>query len=114
MLRTHGVELTVQAVRKWFDGDSLPSMHNLSVLASLLKTDASYLLTGNPVSSARPEALSAEDVELLAAFRQLDAIERLEVLSDTQMRARRLDLRQKQKTPPKAPPSDLSRDRRAG
>lgn len=117
LLAEGGVKISVQAVRKWFDGETLPSMENLSVLAGKISIDANYLLTGIEPTTPQPQ-LSADEHTLLAIYRGLspaaraNAITEMEVL---QVRDKRAGAAapERQPAPPKDPPSDLCRDRRA-
>ncbi len=81
-LQARGHRLSVQAVRKWFDGESLPRSSMLSEIAIILKVSSDELLTGRKSTTTcdqvQPHEIKQPDtvqvVEMfIDAFVQMDS-----------------------------------------
>jgi transcriptional regulator with XRE-family HTH domain len=71
-LRYTGGSITPGAVRKWWNGEVIPTADKLDALASWLKVPAHWLRYGDaPKGKAQAEAMNAEEVMLLQRFRRL-------------------------------------------
>lgn len=51
LLRAEGVQISVEAVRKWLVGDSMPDQTHMGMLARLADCDVNWLHTGQPSRS---------------------------------------------------------------
>lgn len=85
-LRYHGTPVTVQAVRKWLAGISLPSQDKIRALALWLDVSPQWLRFGEPESRAeRPHGMLRQDT----AHYRLDSAwlaKKLEALSEPHRR----------------------------
>lgn len=83
-MRQAGLTISAEAIRKWLDAESIPSMNNARILATVVNQEVEYLLSGRgSVSLARPgyksddmiaskaNKANVEDGELLNALSAL-------------------------------------------
>ena len=91
-----GLRVSVESVRKWLSGESIPSMDHLRFIAIALRCNADWLLTGRefknialvstdtqaneptPINYAQP-ALSEEAIQLAGYYDKLPAVIRAEL-----------------------------------
>jgi hypothetical protein len=73
----HGQDVSLESVRKWFSGESMPHHSRSSLLAEILKVDESWLIFGTDTSSSPAQrrqrnALVDGAVNFVAGLAQMD------------------------------------------
>jgi hypothetical protein len=76
-LKKHGTEVSLESVRKWFSGESMPHHSRATLLAEILKVDEGWLLFGTDPSSTPTQrrlrnAMNDGAVNFVAGLAQMD------------------------------------------
>lgn len=73
--------ITIHAARKWLKGEAIPTQDRIQILADWLNVTASWLRFGEEINNTKTQELTSQEWQLIHGFRQLDAKQKVSVVS---------------------------------
>jgi hypothetical protein len=73
--------ITIHAARKWLIGEAIPTQDRIQILADWLNVTASWLRFGEDIHNTKTQDLTSQEWQLINGFRQLDAKQKVSVVS---------------------------------
>lgn len=73
--------ITSHAARKWLTGEAIPTQERIKILADWLNVTASWLRFGEEINNTKTQDLTSQEWQLIHGFRQLDAKQKVSVVS---------------------------------
>ena len=73
--------ITIHAARKWLIGEAIPTQDRIQILADWLNVTASWLRFGEEINNTKTQDLTSQEWQLINGFRQLDAKQKVSVVS---------------------------------